>query len=450
MGDKIKILFYSSDNAGVFYYRINMPAKHIEKHYSDVFDVSYLNVKELSRKDIIEYISSFDILYYSKILFNDVSLINKIKEKGKTKIVLDIDDYWHVDKKNVIYDMYSKNNLHIKLMKNIQIADYVITTTDFLKNKIIELTKRDNVFVFPNSIDVDLMTQFKDNRVVDDNNLVRIGYMGGSSHHNDVLLLRGVVNMLLTNKQTKDKFKIILGGWDYFGEKTVKRLNNDLEKELIERKIWTREMFIQIQNSDGKINNVSLMPYDLVAKYAHNFIKETIEKIKPEETAYYVYENILTDNMKLIKNKSYLNWLKTYEVNGKYYDEEQYGRRWTKPVNSYANLLNECDIVLAPLENNLFNNCKSNLKQVEAYTRKLPVVCSDVIPYNVDGVSYENCILIPDKQNQAKYWFKALKNLILNPDLREKLGNNLYDDFSKKYDLNKINIERTSFLKSIV
>ena len=37
----------------------------------------------------------------------------------------------------------------------------------------------------------------------------------------------------------------------------------------------------------------------------------------------------------------------------------------------------------------------SNLKQVECWTRKLPIVCSDIPPYSVHGKHMENCMLVP-------------------------------------------------------
>jgi len=68
-------------------------------------------------------------------------------------------------------------------------------------------------------------------------------------------------------------------------------------------------------------------------------------------------------------------------------------------------------------------NHNSNLKQVECWTRKLPIVCSDVPPYNVHGRHMENCILVPVENNAQKYWQKYLKMLILDPDLRKNLVN---------------------------
>jgi glycosyltransferase involved in cell wall biosynthesis len=93
---------------------------------------------------------------------------------------------------------------------------------------------------------------------------------------------------------------------------------------------------------------------------------------------------------------------------------------------------------------------KSNLKQVECWTRKLPIVCSDSKPYNVDGKHMENCILIPNKKNTFKYWKKYLTSLILDEELRTKLGEQLYEDFKEDYNLAKVTEKRAQFYKEVV
>ena len=102
------------------------------------------------------------------------------------------------------------------------------------------------------------------------------------------------------------------------------------------------------------------------------------------------------------------------------------------------------------LDNNKFNTMKSNLKQVECWTRKLPIVCSDMIPYNVDGRHMENCILIPTEKNARKHWVKHLKKLILDADLRKKLGEQLYEDFKVKYNLETVSKTRAEAYKTIL
>jgi hypothetical protein len=152
----------------------------------------------------------------------------------------------------------------------------------------------------------------------------------------------------------------------------------------------------------------------------------------------------------MISNPDYLQWLGNFERNVRYENEFNYGRRWTEKANAYAKVLDETDIVIAPLADNSFNRMKSNLKQVECWTRKLPIVCSDMPPYNVHGKHMENCVLIPTEKNARKYWQKYLKRLILDADLRKQLGEQLYEDFKEDYNLATVTKKRADFYKAAV
>jgi glycosyltransferase involved in cell wall biosynthesis len=51
------------------------------------------------------------------------------------------------------------------------------------------------------------------------------------------------------------------------------------------------------------------------------------------------------------------------------------------PIEKYAENYDEIDVALAPLQDNPFNRCKSDLKIVEAAAKCKPIIVSDVGPY---------------------------------------------------------------------
>ncbi len=51
--------------------------------------------------------------------------------------------------------------------------------------------------------------------------------------------------------------------------------------------------------------------------------------------------------------------------------------------NNYGMIYDYIDVALVPLRNNLFNNCKSPLKMLEAAAKGCAVIASEVQPYNV-------------------------------------------------------------------
>lgn len=453
MKEKLRILFYNLDGAGVNYFRTLTPAMELERNFSEDFYVEINPKIDFTDPEVVNYLKTFHIIHYHRQLINDtrqmVSLAKELRESG-TILIVDIDDYWYLHKDHPFYSLGKERKMHIPIIENLKIADYVTTTSDLFADKIREITGKDNVTVLKNSVNPTWMKQFKDNHKPDPDGLVRITYAGGSSHYGDLVQLEGVVNVLNANPDVKGKFKIIIAGWDTEGTTTEVNFNQEFNTELRNRGLWNNKMVSAINTTRGNVDLLPKLPDDLKNKYRGKVFNETKRDIKSEESVYYKYEKFLTDNHRIIDNEDYYDWLMNFERNVKYDNEGNFARRWTEKANTYANVLNETDIVIAPLADNEFNYMKSNLKQVECWSRKLPVVCSDIPPYNVDGRNMENCILIPAKKNAHKYWIRALKKLILDADLRKRLGEQLYEDFKEEYHLTNVTKIRVDLYKDVI
>ena len=453
--DKKRILFYNTSRGGIVYYRTITPMIELERQDdSKKFHVEFLSELNFSKPETLDYLKSFDIIHYHKYLTPDIQtaiyITGELKSAG-VKLVLDIDDYWHLHKNHPLYGLVKENNHHETILFNLNLADYITTTTEIFAEEIKGVTKKDNVVVLYNSVNPEWMDQFKNNWKEDPNGLVRITYMGGSSHLKDLEQLDGVVNVLNADIHTRNKFKIILAGWDSGGYITKTILNTELQKELLGLKLWTQKTVQEINKSKGNIDLVKSIPQHLKDRFRNNMFIKDKREIETKESAYYGYEKILTNNYSIIKDKSYYRWLMNFEINGIYSGNEgNFGRRWTQKENQYAKVLDETDIVLAPLEDIKFNNFKSNLKQVECWTRKLPVICSDMPPYNIYGKDMENCLLIPPKKNAKKYWIKALKKLISDKNLRIRIGEGLHDTFMEKFNLKNVTKTRIEFYEKII
>lgn len=458
MNEKIRILYFNRDIAGVGYWRTLTPAMQLDMAHSDQFKVEInpnINFEDFERT--LTYLKGFDIIHYHRFIFPNVNQTIKLAQALRangTVLVMDIDDYWMLDKTHPMYANVMDKKMHLDIIDNIKIADYITTTTDIFAAEIKKLTGKDNVFVFPNSVNPEWMKQFQDNRKKDDK-FVRITYMAGSSHKNDVQQLIGVANMLNADSDTKGKFKFILAGWDTEGITTDFKFNQDFATALQKRKMWDQKMVKLINKTKGNVDELPISQ-DLRDQFRNNVFNVTQRAIKSEESVYLDYEKILTNNYKILGNTEYISWLGKYERD-MYSDAENvnYERRWTQKANTYAQVLDETDISIAPLADNLFNRMKSNLKQVECWSRKIPIVCTDIPPYNVDGINNENCMLIPYTKNHLynkkidQDWYKALKKLILSPELREKIGGQLYDDFKVKYNLKHVTEARAEFYSKI-
>lgn len=192
MEDKIKILFHNRDAAGVNYFRTQTPATQLERDHSDKFRVEFNSELDFNNPKTIDYLKSFHIIHYHRQLVggtpNMLRLANELKEANVT-LVMDIDDYWYLDKSHPYYSISQERRLWEEILDNLKIADYVTTTSDYFAEEIRKVTGKDNVVVLPNSVDPTWMKQFKNNWKPDPDGLVRITYMAGSCYDKETEIL---------------------------------------------------------------------------------------------------------------------------------------------------------------------------------------------------------------------------------------------------------------------
>ena len=126
---------------------------------------------------------------------------------------------------------------------------------------------------------------------------------------------------------------------------------------------------------------------------------------------------------------------------------------------SYCTHYNDIDVLLVPLDSNVFNLYKSELKLIEAGMLNKAVIVSDYGPYKIGTESFidknskivpnGNCILI-DNSKSDEEWAIAIELLVNNPEYVETLRKNLHNSIKDKYDLTNVTHERAAWYKKIV
>jgi glycosyltransferase involved in cell wall biosynthesis len=132
------------------------------------------------------------------------------------------------------------------------------------------------------------------------------------------------------------------------------------------------------------------------------------------------------------------------KVKGLFDDKVQYAP--PKKVHEYATLLYDAEVVLAPLVENRFNRCKSELKMLEAAALGKPVIVSNVHPYKNLIDKGRNC-LAPN--NNPQEWADAIDKLAEDKDYAAYLAANLKEDVLNRYNLDIENDKRIELLKSL-
>ncbi|MCU1716483.1 glycosyltransferase [Pseudomonas sp. 5P_3.1_Bac2] len=92
----------------------------------------------------------------------------------------------------------------------------------------------------------------------------------------------------------------------------------------------------------------------------------------------------------------------------------------------------DLDLALAPVEQNLFNECKSNLRLLEYGVCGFPVICSDLVCYKGD-------LPVTRVKNRFKDWVDAIRAHISDLDASAKLGDELRARVHKDWMLDEAN-----------
>lgn len=277
-------------------------------------------------------------------------------------------------------------------MNSLRKADLCSTTTEIFAEKIRRLCNK-NVAVFPNAIDP-TEKQFIPIEQRDTKRL-RLGFICGSSHLHDFKLLDGIISKL--DKETLDKIQFVLCGFDTRGNRTIR------------------------YQDTGRVET---------------------RPIKPEESVWYEYEKLITNNYSIV-SKEHEEFLKKFIPQSDYPNhDEAYRRCWTKDINEYATHYNNIDVLLVPLAENDFNKVKSQLKVVEAGFFHKAIVASNFGPYTIDlksmitkGNEYHedgNSLLVEPNKG-VKMWAKYIKMLVNDPEMVKSLQDNLYNTVKDTY-----------------
>lgn len=93
----------------------------------------------------------------------------------------------------------------------------------------------------------------------------------------------------------------------------------------------------------------------------------------------------------------------------------------------------DLDLAIAPLEDNLFNACKSNLRLLEYGACGFPVVCSDIVCYRGE-------LPVTRVRNRFKDWVDAIRMHLADLDATAKMGDALRDAVHRDWMLTGDNL----------
>ena len=211
--ERIRVLVLPSDRSGVGWGKFRSVDPHVKLQnlYPDDFHV---DIDYEPRINDFNFWKQYQIVHFHRSFGNIdhcPQLIKTLQSLGII-VVADIDDYWLPTKEHPIHQLIVENKMNQKIVDNLRVSDYVITTTNIFANEIRKFNK--NVIVLPNAIDPK-EPQF--NQPTPPSDKIRVGWLGGSSHLHDLKLLDGMVNKLTP---IQEKLQYYVCGFDIRGSVT--------------------------------------------------------------------------------------------------------------------------------------------------------------------------------------------------------------------------------------
>src|SRR3990167_9279933 len=156
----------------------------------------------------------------------------------------------------------------------------------------------------------------------------------------------------------------------------------------------------------------------------HFYDLDNIEFIKGMDRIMKEYPNVIFKTIGAFIQEFREKWGQRYENH--FGHQDIHGWIDTK----FPQFMEETDIMVVPLIDDVYNRCKSNIKWLEVSSAGKPGVWQDVRQYSecIDGRNG----LLASKDTQ---WYKAIKKLIDDKQLRKEMGENAYDDVRDNWQI---------------
>ena len=216
----MNILLINSHNVGgVEYYRAFKPNHVLSKRYSEFkftsfngFPVVEMTGKQNDKEIVIndDWLKQYQLIIFVRSIGNNLDehekIVFKLKQLG-IPFALDLDDFWRLDAKHLLYRQYKENKTSELIERSIKASKFITTTTPYLYNEIVKINK--NCFIIENGIDFEDKSWQADSSQADK---LRFGLMLGTTHLNDLLLIKDALHLCLDRL---NKAQVVHAGFYY-------------------------------------------------------------------------------------------------------------------------------------------------------------------------------------------------------------------------------------------
>lgn len=182
-----RVFGWLCDHSGCGYYRVKQPFNVLKARGHDVsYDGNMPPDIALGAADVV--------VAQRVVLEGPSEWIQKEARRGRTKIVLELDDdLWNIEGSSPIAHGFFNLEMQARAKENLAVADLVTTTTDHLANRLSEYTKAP-IEVIPNHVSSWLI----DHEVERRSGVTTVGWAGSATHNGDWAELASELRRFLT------------------------------------------------------------------------------------------------------------------------------------------------------------------------------------------------------------------------------------------------------------
>lgn len=112
-------------------------------------------------------------------------------------------------------------------------------------------------------------------------------------------------------------------------------------------------------------------------------------------------------------------------------------------LTDYYYLISQSDIAVIPLEQNLFNTAKSNIKYIEASMFSIPSICSDLYEFSSVIKEGENGFIAKSRED----WVRDIQFLIDHREKRLAIGRAAHGTVTERYSLDALSRQISSLVE---
>jgi glycosyltransferase involved in cell wall biosynthesis len=209
----MRILCITQPGSGVGYHRQMMPLTQMPD--VTVLFTDFINDEVLG--------NGYDIVMVNRFA-PGVGLDDLLdfRKRYEFKLVVDIDDYWHLDPWHVLYHSFPSK----RIVNHIIAADLVTCTHRYLRQRIQLYNK--NVEILPNALPFG-KGQFHDERISHDKmsaeckpDALRVVYAGGVTHERDIEIIANPFKRIASDTWLKERTHFIMCGYDESNQTTIR------------------------------------------------------------------------------------------------------------------------------------------------------------------------------------------------------------------------------------